>query len=112
MKALSLLFDVLGKILAFICLVAIILWATDANWHYLPEVISKIVVGIKEWGAFLLVAIVGFEASSKKIWMLIPFLIILAACVIFMFFPGVTESLFGGSGSETEEAAMAVARLF
>ena len=96
MKALSKLFDILGKIIAIVWLLAFVLWVTNANWGYLDTipVLVKILSIIKEWGALLLVAVVGFEAASRKIWLLIPFLIILAACIIFMFFPGATDAIF------------------
>lgn len=95
------LFDVLGKILAIVWLIAFVLWVTNANWGYLNsvEIAVKIINGIKEWGALLLVGIVGCEAVAKRSLVIkIVFLVLLAACVIFMFFPGVTDQIFSVVG--------------
>ena len=97
MKALSKLFDIIGKILAFVWMIAFILWVTNANWHYLDSVgiVVTILNIVHEWGALALVGVVGFEAVAKrKLITKILFLLLLAVCVIFMFFPGVTDQIF------------------
>lgn len=91
------LFDIIGKILALVWLVNFVLWVTNANWGYLNsiDILVKIVDAIYAWGALLLVAIVGFEAVAKRHLVIkIIYLIILAACVVFMFFPGATDQIF------------------
>ena len=91
------LFDIIGKIIALVWLVNFVLWVTNANWGYLNNIdaLVAIVNLIKEWGALLLVAVVGFEAVAKrKLFIKIIFLVVLAACVVFMFFPGVTDQIF------------------
>ena len=88
--------DALGKVIAIVWVVNFVLWVTNANWNYIPnDTVVNIISGIKEWGALVLVGVVGFEAVAKrKLFIKIIFLVLLAACVIFMFFPGVTAQIF------------------
>ena len=91
------LLDFLGKLIAIVWLVSFVLWVTNANWHYLDSVgiVVTILNIIHEWGALALVGVVGFEAVAKrKLITKILFLLLLAVCVIFMFFPGVTDQIF------------------
>ena len=97
MDGLQKFFDIVGKILAIVWLVVFVLWVTNANWGYLNsiEILVKIVNGIKEWGALLLVAVVGCEAVAKRSWVIkIVFLVLLVACIVFMFLPGATDKIF------------------
>ncbi|MCM1289786.1 MAG: hypothetical protein NC132_05780 [Corallococcus sp.] len=97
MKGLQRFFDILGKIVALVWLVNFVLWVTNAQWGYMNSVewLVKIVQGIKDWGALLLVAIVGCEAVARRnIVFKILFLIVLAFCVVFMFFPNVSDKIF------------------
>lgn len=90
-------FDILGKVIALVWLVNFVLWVTNANWGYLNDIaiLVKIINGIKEWGALLLVAVTGCEAVAKRNLIIkIIFLVLLVACVIFMFFPGATDQIF------------------
>ena len=91
------LLDFLGKLIAIVWLVSFVLWVTNANWHYLDSVgiVVTILNIVHEWGALALVGVVGFEAVAKrKLITKILFLLLLAVCVIFMFFPGVTNQIF------------------
>ena len=93
MKVLSKIFDILGKIIAIVWMINFVLVVTNAKFDYIHvDIVLKIMSVISTWGALILVAVVGFEASSKKLWTLIPFLIVLAFCVIMMFFPEVAHS--------------------
>ena len=97
MKGLQKLLDALGKIIAVVWIINFVLWVTNTNWGYLNnvEIVVNIISGIKEWGALVLVAVVGFEAVAKRNLIIkILFLVLVAACVIFMFFPGVTDQIF------------------
>ena len=99
MKALSKIFDFLGKLLAFIWMIGFILWITNANWGYLDSIpiMVKILNGFQVYGALVLAGVVGFEAAAKKLWLLIPFLILFALCLIFAlpFFDGAKEAILG-----------------
>ena len=93
--------DFLGKLIAIVWLLSFALWVTNANWGYLNNIgiVVTIINIIKEWGALALVAIVGLEAVAKrKLITKILFLLLLAVCVIFMFFPGVTDQIFNMVG--------------
>ena len=97
MEGLQKFFDFMAKLLAIVWLLNFVLWVTNANWGYLNdvEIVVKIVNGLKEWGALLLVALVGCEALAKRhLVFKILFLILMAACIIFMFFPGATAQIF------------------
>lgn len=94
MKALQKIFDILGKIIAIVWIINFVLMVTNAKFDYIHiDIMVKIINIIFNWGALLLVAVVGFEASSKKLWTLIPFLVILAFCVIMICFPDVAHKL-------------------
>ncbi len=91
-------FDILGKIIAIVLLINLVLFVTNAQWGYLNKVewLAKIVLGIREYGTLLLAGVVGCEAVAKRnIVFKILFLILLAFCVIFMCFPSVTDKIFG-----------------
>lgn len=86
------LFDLLGKLIAIVWLISFVLWATNANWGYLNNygTVVTILNIIHEWGALVLVGVVGFEAVAKRKRVTkIIYLILLAICIVFSFFPGV-----------------------
>lgn len=91
-------FDILGKVIAIVWLINFVLFVTNAQWGYLNnvEIAVQIIQGIKDWGALLLVGVVGCEAVAKRhLVFKILFLIVLAFCIIFMFFPEVRDQIFG-----------------
>jgi len=94
MKKLEKVFDILGEILA-VCLVLVyILWIINLNFAFLPDGFVEVLNVVKEYGALLLIAVVGLEAISKRnIVFRIIFYLMLALIVIFLFFPGTYESL-------------------
>ena len=98
MKKLEGFFDILGEILAVLMVAVYIVSLAKAQWHFLDgvPVVANIVAIMKEYGAILLVAIVGMEAMSKRSFVLrIIFYACIAVIVIFLFFPGTYESLIG-----------------
>ena len=97
MGTLKKILDVLGNILAIVWLITYILLVTNANFHYLDniDILLNALALIREWGALLLVAIVGFESvANRGLVLIIIYLVLLAVCVIFMFLPGTTDQIF------------------
>ncbi len=82
-------FDIMGEILAVLLVVVYALLIIDANFPFLGNgTFLNILKIIQQYGALLLVAIVGLEAMSKRnIVFVIIFCVLLALIVIFMFFP-------------------------
>ncbi len=94
MKALEKVFDILGEIIAVVLVITFALLIIDANFKFLPDVLYNILNVIRNYGALVLIAVVGLEAISKRnIIFKILFLAMLALIVIFLFFPGTYENL-------------------
>ena len=93
-KGLEKVFDIIGEILAVVLVVVFALLILDANFNFLPDAVLNVFTVIKEYGALVLIGVVGCEAMSKRnfIFQLI-FLALMALIVIFLFFPGTYENL-------------------
>lgn len=50
---------------------------------------------IKYWATLLTLALSGLELALKKWWIFIIYAVLIAGCVILMFFPGVFTSITG-----------------
>lgn len=88
MKKLEKVFDIIGEILAVVLVLVFALLIINANFNFLPDLALKIFTVIKEYGALLLIGVVGFEAMCKRnIIFRIIFLLLIALIVIFLFFP-------------------------
>ena len=91
-------FDIIGEILAVIYVFVFVLLLIDAQWPFISNVdwLYKIFKGIWMYGGFIIAAIVGLEAMSKRnIILFIVFAALVAICVIFTFFPGTYQNLLG-----------------
>ena len=91
-------FDIIGEILAVIYVIVFALLLIDAQWPFISNVdwlyiIFKI---IWQYGAFVIAVIVGLEAMVKRNFLFfLVFCLLVAICIIFLFFPGTYESLIG-----------------
>ena len=94
LKGTEKIWDILGEILAVVLILVYALLIINASYPFNPEgIITDILEIIRTYGALLLVAIVGFEAMSKRnIIFRIIFLALLAVIVVFMFFRGTYEN--------------------
>lgn len=93
-KGLEKVFDIIGEILAVVLVVVFALLISDANFNFLPDTVLNIFTVIKEYGALVLIGVVGCEAMSKRNFIFqIIFLALVALIVIFLFFPGTYENL-------------------
>lgn len=94
MKALEKVFDILGEIIAVVLVITFALLIIDANFEFLPDVLYNILTIIRNYGALVLIAVVGLEAISKRnIIFRIIFYLLLALIVVFLFFPGTYDNL-------------------
>ena len=94
MKALEKVFDILGEIIAVVLVITFALLIIDANFKFLPDVLYNILTVIRNYGALVLIAVVGLEAISKRnIIFRIIFYLLLALIVVFLFFPGTYDNL-------------------
>lgn len=96
--------DVLGEILAFL---TVALWVF-MFFQYTFGFLNGINVGtwtlvglleyIKIWATLLVLGLKGFEFALKRGFLIfIIYVVLIAACVIFMFIPNVWTSLFGAA---------------
>ena len=93
-KGLEKVFDIIGEILAVVLVIVFALLILDANFHFLPDTVLNIFTVIKEYGALILIAVVGCEAMSKRNFLFqIIFLALVALIVIFLFCPGTYDNL-------------------
>lgn len=97
-KKLESVFDVIGEILAVVLVVVFALLIIDANFPFLDNVpwLKNVFEIIRNYGALVLIAVVGLEAMSKRNFIFqIIFLALIALIVVFLFFPGTYENLIG-----------------
>lgn len=89
-------FDVLGEIIAFLAVVVMALLIINATFDFLPTTIVNILTVVQTFVGLVLIAVVGFEATIKRNFLIrLIFYILVAIIVIFMFFPGTWENLIG-----------------
>ena len=87
-KGLEKVFDIIGEILAVIMVIVFALLIINANFDFLPDMVLKVFSYVQNYGALILMAVVGLEAMSKRNFVFqIIFLALLALIVVFMFFP-------------------------
>ncbi len=97
-ETLSKILDVIGQILAVLLVLVFALLIINANFHFLDGVpaLLRALTYIHNIGGFVLIGVVGLEAMVKRhIVFFIIFAVLLALCVVFMFFPGTYQNLIG-----------------
>ena len=98
MKKLEKVFDILGELLAVVCVVAYILTLANAIWGFLDRqlLVLQILDIVRAYGSLALVAVVGMEAMSKRnIIFRVVFYLAIAVIVVFLFFPETYQMLLG-----------------
>ena len=90
--------NVLGQVISFF---TVILWllcllntglSGFVGGHFLGEA-TGILEYIKYWATLVALALSGFEFASRRIWLLIIYIVVVAGCVILLCFPGTFNSL-------------------
>lgn len=88
------LFDVLGELIAFFAVVIFAALIINATFNFLPETVLNIFKVCQTFAGLALIGVVGLEAVIKRCFLIrIIFYILLAICIIFMFFPGTWDNL-------------------
>lgn len=88
-ESLSKVFDFLNKLLAFVVIVAYVLFAINANWTFINnDVVIEIINAIMRYGPLVICGLVLIEFAIKRN-LIIQILIyaLIAVAVIFQFFP-------------------------
>ena len=81
--------DTLGEILAFFTVLLILFLYINGRWTFLPPKTTEVLAYIREIAIIAVVGLSGFELAVKGNWKVaILFLVLVAAVVVFMFFPG------------------------
>jgi len=91
-------FNVIATILAFITLIVFAVLVVNANWEFIKNAdILNILKVIQVYAPMGLVAIVCVEfAVTKNFILQILVYLVIAAIVIFQFFPDTWKAIFGG----------------
>ena len=91
-------FDVISGIAAVVTVLVYLILCINATWTFIPagSFIYNLLQVIKAWAPLLVVALVGIEFfADKHVSLRIIFYVIIAAVVIFMFFPNVWDKFVG-----------------
>ena len=97
-QKLSSIFDLIGEILAVIYMLVFVLLLIDAQWPFLRNVawLYDTFKVIWSYGGFVIAAIVGLEAMSKRnIIFFLVFVLMVVLCFIFLCFPETYANLIG-----------------
>ena len=88
--------DWLGGICAFLTVIVYALLIIHGNWAFLPEWLFNVLVVCKTWATLVVVSITGIEFTSSKGFLVrLLFYILMAAVVVFMFFPDTWNEFVG-----------------
>lgn len=94
----------LGQILAFftvalwlVCLINSAVGGVEGGTYFLGD-FTGILEYIKYWATLITLALSGLELALKKWWLFVIYAVLVAGCVILMFFPGVRDMLMGITG--------------
>ena len=96
-ETLSKVFDVLNKILAFLVIVAYVIFAINATWTFIDnEIVLKIIDGFMYYGPLVICGLVLIEFAIKRnILIQIVVYLLIALVVIFQFFPDTFNTMVG-----------------
>ncbi len=90
------LLDWVSGVAAFLTVVVYVLLMVNGNWSFLPETVYNILVVIQVWAPLVVVALAGLEFVSNKPFIVkLIFYVMVAAVVIFMFFPATWNNFVG-----------------
>ena len=97
--------NILGQVLAFFTVALWLLCLLNSalygflDYHFLGDA-TGILEYIKYWATLLTLALSGLEFASRRVLLMIIYLVLVAGCVILMFFPGVLDTLVGMATGE------------
>lgn len=88
-------FDILGEILGFLTILLIVFLFANAQWDFIKntDLVGTLYL-IQAYAIIATVGVVGLEFAAKRGWIFfILFAALVAAAVIFSFFPEVRDSI-------------------
>ena len=98
--ALQKVFDFLSKLCAFVLIVTYVVFAINANWTFITNETALLVIQyIMYYGPLVIVSLVAIEFAVKRsIIIQILIYVLIAAMIIFQFFPGTWASIVSMAG--------------
>ena len=88
--------DILGGVAAFLTITVFILLMIDSNWAFLPTTLGNILRVVQVWAPLGVTAVAGLEFVSEKPFLIkLVYYIMVAALVVFLFFPGTWTNFVG-----------------
>ncbi len=96
-ESLSKVFDVITKILAFLVIVAYVIFAINANWTFVDnEIALKVINAFMYYGPLVICGLVLVEFAIKRnILIQIVIYLLIALVIIFQFFPDTFNTMVG-----------------
>ena len=97
--------NVIGQLVAFCTVILWLLCLLNTGLsgyighHFLGDA-TGIIEYIKYWATLVALACSGFEFASRRIWLLILYIALVAVCVVMLCFPGTLESLINMATGE------------
>lgn len=98
--ALQKVFDFLSKLCAFILVVTYVVFAINSNWEFITnETVLKVIQYIMYYGPLTIAALVAVEFAVKRsVIVQILVYVLVAAMIVFQFFPGTWASIVSMAG--------------
>lgn len=100
-SALQKVFDFLSKLCAFILVVTYVVFAINSNWEFITnETAVQVIQYIMYYGPLVIAALVAIEFAVKRsILVQVLIYVLVAAMIIFQFFPGTWQSIIAATGA-------------
>lgn len=110
MKKLGKFLCVVGEILAVVLIIALLLNYINGLYPFMPEIGSKILGWISQFGAVLLVCLIalGGAMQTKSLILTIIVALFIAALIGFTFYYGIVTGFLPKGSSSTESALAAI----
>ena len=91
------LLNIFGEVIAFFTIILYAVLIANANWPFIPAGTFLNILNVcKFYAPLALVLVVGLEFISSRRWFIrIIFYVIIAAIIVFMFFPGTWSTFVG-----------------
>ena len=98
--ALQKVFDFLSKLCAFVLVVTYVVFAINSNWEFITnETAIMVIQYIMYYGPLGIAALVAVEfAVTRNLIVQIFVYVLVAAMIIFQFFPGTWQSIIAAAG--------------
>jgi hypothetical protein len=100
-RAIEIVIDVIGEILAFFTVILILLMCINGAFNnFMGVKATKALTYVREIAIVVVIGLKGLEFALKRSWILTGiFIVLLAAIAVFMFFPSSLPSWLGGTAN-------------